>query len=297
MIFRNFLSWIRRNQRLASALVLLLAPAFAQSPASSPYSPAPKKKRLTQAEWYAEQNRKQAQCFQDAHDRKYVGRGGSQASDNIYELPAVKKLGIKPPPRNHLKQDSFSSAQERDRAIFLDKQATRHRELTSRIVYIYRAYPNISTSKHSIPSLVSDLNFIASSQAWKRMANSNIKPLFAGDDKRLRDEISCGLSSIDSLLSDFEYRATHNGEPDSIVHVFSDPTTLPEGWQLAPADRRQRKRNIMSMRGYNDAARDKYIQDHPDDPHAYNFIAPKAIGAGGHVIDNPNARSDPLNHY
>ena len=292
----------------------VFASAFPQSSSTSSSNSSPKK-RLTQAEWYRQKAKEDTDRRTSVHDARMREKkttmslnpcsyssseraavdGYVSSSANFYELPAVKKLGIKPPPRNRLRQDSIVPLQERQRAQFLDKQATRHRELTSRIVYI----SNISAYKHSIPSLVSDLNRISSSQAWKRIANSNITPLFAGDDIRFRDEISGGLSSVGSLLSDLEYRATHKGEPqpNSIVHVFSDSTTLPEGWHLAPADRRQRKRNIMSMRGYNDAARNQYIQDHPEDPHAYNFIAPKAIGAGGHVIDNPYASHGSLNHY
>lgn len=207
---------------LILAIISVLSFAFAQSSRTSYSSP---KKRLTQAEWYAEQNRKQAQRFQDAHDR----RCGSQSSDNFYELPAVKKLCIKPPPRNCLKQDSYVPAQEQQRAKFLNEQALYHRKITLRLVNFTRSFPRVSIS-----SLVSDLNRISSSHAWKRMANSNITPLFAGDDKRFRDEISGGLSSVDSSLSDLEYRATHNGssQPRSIIlgNPECDPVNFPERW-------------------------------------------------------------------
>lgn len=293
--------------------------AFASSQPSRANSKTSSKKRLTQAEWYRQKAKEDADRRAAIHDARMREKSTGMslnpssyssserstvdnyvsASANFYEIPAVKKLGIKPPPRNRLKQDPYVPAQEQQRAKFLDKQALRHRELTSRLVNFSKSF-----SCASISSLVSDLNRVASSHAWKRMANSNTNPLLAGEENRFRDEISGGLSSVDSSLDDLEYRATHNGEPNSIVHVFSGDATLPEGWHLAPADRRQRKFNILIMRAENDSARDEYIQNHPEDPHAYNFIPPKAIGAGGHVITNPrlleynpDLQSSPLAPY
>lgn len=278
------------------SIASLLFSAFAQSSRTS--SSTTPKKRQTQAEWCAEQTKAHARRMQEAHDLKYLGTRApdgrfiasiSDITNNIYELPLVKKLGIKQPPRNRLKCDSFGSVQERDRANFLNKQQSFHREITSRIVNLYHRYHRYPTVLASIQRFVSDLNRVSTSSAWKRFANSNTRPLFAGEDKCFRDEISGGLSSVSGSLSNLEYSLTHNGQPNSIVQVFDDKTSsdLPAGWRLQPADRRTLKTNILSMRAENDAARDKYIQDHPEDPHAYNFIPPKAIGAGGHVITNP----------
>ena len=292
----------------------VLASAFAQSSRTSYSSP---KKRLTQAEWYRQKAKEDADRRAAIHDASLHKKGmgmqlnpcsfssseraavdGHISSSTLYELPAVKKLGIKPPPRNRLKQDPYVPAQEQQRAKFLNEQASYHRKLTLRLVNFSRAFPRVSIS-----SLVSDLNRISSSSAWKRMANSNLSPLFAGEEDRFRNSISCGLSSVDSSLSDLVYRATHNGSPQprSIIlgNPECDPINFPERWyfeSFSPVDRRQTKQNIKIMRGYNDAARNQYIQDHPDDPNAYNFIAPKSIGSGGHVISNPDAQYDPLDH-
>lgn len=220
----------------------------------------------------------------DAYENKFYNL---VSTNLIYKSPAVKKLGIKPPPRNRLKSDSFVSGNERDRAKFLNKQDSRHREIVSRLVNLSQYY--------SVKSLVSDLNRVSTSFAWKRLANSNTNPLFAGEEKRFRDEISYGLSSVDGSLRNLEYRVTHNGAPNTIVRVFDDSSSdLPAGWQLLPADRRQRKMNWRLMQSENAAARDQYIQNHPEDSQANNFIPPKAMGADGHIIDNPDLPPCPV---
>ena len=316
MNIRRILSWIHDNQRFATAIVIFLVildPVSAQ--VSCATSNATSKTRLTQAEWYRQKAIEDAErrvaIKEAAMSEKKIGMAkkncsyGSNekrlqsapsfAADSIYELPAVKELGIKPPPRNRLKSDSFGSAQERDRAQFLNKQNLRHREITFRLVNFSQHYPRYSTSRVSIQKLVSDLNRVVTSSAWKRMANSNTRPLFAGEDKRFRDEISGGLSSVDGSLGNLEYSVTHNGEPNSIVQVFGDtPSDLPIGWSTLPADRRQRKLNWKLMQSENAAARDQYIRNHPEDPHANHFVSPMVIDSDGHIIKNPNLPSYPV---
>lgn len=126
---------------------------------------------------------------------------GSDIKD-FYDSPPVKKLGIKRPPKNRLKTELSRPASEQELAAFLNKQASEHRDLSSRIVGLVRYI-----KPKFLDECINELNKIASSTAWKRLANSNISHVFHADVKKYKDEIHYGLSSVNSKLNDLEYEA------------------------------------------------------------------------------------------
>lgn len=135
---------------------------------------------------------------------------GSDIKD-FYETPTVKKLGIKKPPKNRLKTDLSRPASEQELAAFLNTQASEHRDLSSRTVGLVRYI-----KPKFLAECINELNKVAGSVAWKRLANSNISYVFHADVKKYRDEIYYGLSSVNSKLSDLEYK----------INVVKSDTTL-----------------------------------------------------------------------
>lgn len=126
---------------------------------------------------------------------------GSDIKD-FYETPAVKKLGIKKPPKNRLKTDLSRPASEQELAAFLNTQASEHRDLSSRTVGLVRYI-----KPKFLAECINELNKVAGSVAWKRLANSNISYVFHADVKKYKDEIYFGLNSINSKLNELEFEA------------------------------------------------------------------------------------------
>lgn len=126
---------------------------------------------------------------------------GSDIKD-FYETPTVKKLGIKKPPKNRLKTDLSRPASEQELAAFLNTQASEHRDLSSRTVGLVRYI-----KPKFLAECINELNKVAGSVAWKRLANSNISHVFHADVKKYRDEICRGLSSVNNKLINLEYEA------------------------------------------------------------------------------------------
>ena len=126
---------------------------------------------------------------------------GSDIKD-FYETPTVKKLGIKKPPKNRLKTDLSRPASEQELAAFLNTQASEHRDLSSRTVGLMRYI-----KPKFLAECINELNKVAGSVAWKRLANSNISYVFHADVKKYRDEICRLLSSVNNKLINLEYEA------------------------------------------------------------------------------------------
>lgn len=126
---------------------------------------------------------------------------GSDIKD-FYETPTVKKLGIKKPPKNRLKTDLSRPASEQELAAFLNTQASEHRDLSSRTVGLVRYI-----KPKFLAECINELNKVAGSVAWKRLANSNISYVFHADVKKYKDEIYFGLNSINSKLNELEFEA------------------------------------------------------------------------------------------
>ena len=134
---------------------------------------------------------------------------------DFYDSSAVKKLGIKRPPKNRLKTDLSRPASEQELAAFLNKQASRHADQVSKVLDL----KPILTPK-SLSELVSELNEIATSLGWKRLANSNIRHVFHADVKKHKNEIYYGLCSVENKLNELEYEAKQT------VTIKVDTTTV-----------------------------------------------------------------------
>ena len=121
---------------------------------------------------------------------------------DFYQSPVVKKMGIKAPPRNRLKADLSRPASEQELAKFLNEESLKHQKHVNRIISL------ISCIKPEfLAPCIMQLNKVATSAAWKKLATSNTRHVFHADVKKYKDEIYFGLNSINSKLNELEFEA------------------------------------------------------------------------------------------